>query len=189
LIQTGKEWIMPPEELPEEMTLDEIVAYNVLRKREERRLSVATLAGLLGVKPHVVYDMQTSQRGRPQRAFRWQELAALCGALHTNLIELVLPPEGVQVAGIDEMFGTIADSDYEYRVETEPALTVYQEGPTGRDGLSWLLFAQPGDLWAPGETERFLSAEYERRVEDLEKKFDELSERLGQSKERTNGDD
>ena len=75
---------------------DEVVAYNVKRLRLGSELSVAELAGQLGVKSHVVYDYEGTRKDKPQRPFRWQEIVNLCLVLNTTLFELVLPPEGAE---------------------------------------------------------------------------------------------
>ncbi len=159
-------------------TLDEIVADNVVRLRKDLRLTVESLARLIGVKPHVVYDMQRAQRGRPQRAFNWTELVALCGALNTTLFDLVLPPEGVQIAGIGDFPGRMADSDSEFIYG--PGEMVADAGPTGRDGLSWMLFGLPAEK-TPDT--RFRTQEYEKRMERLEQALDALLKTWGR-KER-----
>lgn len=82
------------------MELNEVVAANVRRVREERGLSVAELAELLAVGKHRVYDYERPRKGEKQREFTLWDLFSLCVVLETTLFELLLPPEGVEVDGV-----------------------------------------------------------------------------------------
>jgi hypothetical protein len=78
------------------MNLDEIVAQNVTRLREDKSppWSVAELAKLLGVSRHRVYDYERPRKGAQQRPFLWQEIVNLCGVFNVTIFELVLPEKG-----------------------------------------------------------------------------------------------
>ncbi len=78
-------------------SVDEVVAYNVRRLREEKGLSVAQLAERLPVGRHVVYDYERPRQGSEQRQFLWKEIFFLCAVLDVTLFELVLPPAGVDL--------------------------------------------------------------------------------------------
>lgn len=117
-------------------TLDRIVAQNVRRLREEKKWSVATLAEELDRPKHVVYDMERPRKGQKQRAFSWGELVALCGALDTNLFELVLPPQGVRVVG-PEAHLLIPDTKVPILGDSTGVLF---GNVVGRDGLSYTIF-------------------------------------------------
>lgn len=76
-------------------TLDQVIAYNVRRLREERGWSRGWLAAYLGVGRHYVYDLEGGRADRSQREFKWSDLVGLCAVFQVTLFDLVLPPEGV----------------------------------------------------------------------------------------------
>jgi hypothetical protein len=51
--------------------LDEIVAANVRRLREDNKWKPSTLASEMGLPKHVVYDMERPRKGQQQRGFSW----------------------------------------------------------------------------------------------------------------------
>ena len=149
---------------PDRLTLAEIVARNVRDvRKKKRRLSVHQLAGKLGVGEHIVRDMERPRKGQSQREFTWSELVALCGALDTNLFELVLPPEDVEVADARKFLLTDTDS---------PDVAVYHpNAQIGRDGLGWRVFGVPGNSLTPEVLKQMasnLSDEYDRRISRVE---------------------
>lgn len=83
--------------MAEEMSPDEVVAGNVKRIRERRSLSIQQMADRLGVSRALAYDMEGPRGDREQRQFTWTDLVWVCDALSTNVFELVLPPEDVQI--------------------------------------------------------------------------------------------
>jgi transcriptional regulator with XRE-family HTH domain len=140
----GNEWL----------TLDEIIASNVQRLRNTKGWTVTELARELGVSRLVVYDMEGSRDDRQQREFKWSDLVALCGALNTVLFELVLPQEGVFIAGVESFPRMIVDRPSLDRVAKGVVRRFGSGGPeegatwpralsepvVGRDGLSTRLF-------------------------------------------------
>lgn len=125
------------------MTLDEVIAANVRRRREELNLSVADLAGRLDVGKHLVYDLERPRAGQQQREFAWSELVELCRALETNLFDLVLPPEDVKVEFYN--FDTSGDVDLSAAAQRAGAgeLAEILDRPD-RAILGWLLFGVDG---------------------------------------------
>lgn len=107
------------------MNLDEVVAANVRRIREDQKLSVADLADRLHVGRHIVYDYERPRPGAGQRQFLWSDLVKLCDALKVTLYELVLPPAGETVTS-----GTIGLS----------ALARTARDQDSRTRLGWMLF-------------------------------------------------
>lgn len=73
--------------------LDQVIAENVRRLREERRLSVAQLAARCGVHHQTIRDYEGARRGGRQRPFLWSELVRLCVAFEVTIFDLVLPVE------------------------------------------------------------------------------------------------
>lgn len=146
-----------------EQTLDQIVAANLRRLRKQRNLSISNVAVTLGVGGHIVRDMERPRSGRPQREFSWLELVALCGVFDTNLFELVLPDEGVEVADARRFLLTDSDS---------PGMASYHpNAQIGRDGLGWRLFGVAGNDLTPKVLEQMasnLSDEFNRRISRLE---------------------
>ncbi len=135
------------------MTLDQVIASNVHRLRNEKHWTRQDLADRLGVTRHVVRDYEGRRAGRAQRPFRWTEIVALCYVLRVTLYELVLP----------------ADSDTEVQ---DPALYPFPIGDVAGGGwprrhdLGYGLFGVPGDklldavnlktfeTWVQKETDR-----------------------------------
>lgn len=83
------------------MNLDEVVAANVRRLREQKGWSVADLAERVGVRRQVAYDFERARPGQTQRAFKWSEIVRLCEVFHATLFDLVLPPWGARLPGLD----------------------------------------------------------------------------------------
>lgn len=137
--------------------LDDVVAANVRRLREERNLSVIELANLLNVRRELVYDYERKRAGR-QRPFHLVDLYRLCVGLDVTLFDLLLPPPGPES---DEIYATNVESADE------------------REGIGLELFGMPPDLL----TTETLKAFIERR-DDYEKRMTRLFERaLAQIKE------
>lgn len=86
------------------MQLDEIIASNLRRIREERDLPKTQLAERLDMGRHRVQDFERPRRGNVH-SFKWSELVALCDALECSIFELVLPGEG-EVIDVPEWRGT-----------------------------------------------------------------------------------
>ena len=125
-------------------TLDEIIAGNVRRLREDKKdWTITQLARALGVRRPVVYDMEGARNDRSQREFKWSDLVALCGVLETTLFELVLPPEGVKVAGAHP------------RMIPEGDIEAWPFRSFGRDGLSGHLFGVGVEMLSPEVLEQF----------------------------------
>ena len=123
------------------MNLDEVVASNVRRLREDQNLSIVDLAERMGVGRHLVYDMERPRPGADQRQFTFWDLVALCVALGTTLFELVLPPKGVVVDELE----TGEDSEWTRAARRagfdQVADAMYGDG---RTKLGWVLFGVDG---------------------------------------------
>lgn len=76
------------------MNVDEFVAANVKRIREDREWSTAELADRLSIGRHVARDYERPRKGAEQRQFLWSEIVSLCAVLDVTIFELVLPREG-----------------------------------------------------------------------------------------------
>lgn len=91
---------MPNDETaPRAQSHDEIVARNLRRIREEKKISVAELANRIGVGKHRIYDFERPRAGAAQRQFLWSEIVLLCAGLGVTIFELVLPDEGERTVG------------------------------------------------------------------------------------------
>lgn len=160
------------------MTFDEVVAHNVNRLRSDKRLPVAKLAEQLGVKPHVIYDFEGTRKEKPQRHFRWEEIVDLCYHLETNLFELVLPPQGVEIEGIAK------SEDWRVRKRTgEPVGSVGFEYDA-RTELGWILFGIPPEMLTPDKLGALAVAgekEIARREEIIREMTAEMLRRLDEA--------
>jgi transcriptional regulator with XRE-family HTH domain len=75
-------------------TVDEVIAANVRRIREEKGLSVAELAERMTVGRHLIYDFERPRPGADQRQFLWRDVVNLCLALGVTVFDLALPNDG-----------------------------------------------------------------------------------------------
>lgn len=126
------------------MNVNEVIAANVKRIREDRGLSRADLADRLGVGPHVVRDYERPRKGQPQREFTLTDLFTLCVVLETTLFELLLPPEGVTV---DELASEPWLPETARRAGlndlADDLETLERRG--GRRDVGWVLFGMDGE--------------------------------------------
>jgi hypothetical protein len=121
----------------EKQTLDQVVARNMIRLREERRWSPTDLAKRLGYK-HVnpVSAREGRLKDRGQYQFLWQDIVALCLVFDVPIAELVLPEDEATRVSL----GTGATA----------GLTIGDMGTDwpAREQLGQRLFGQSGDeLW------------------------------------------
>lgn len=160
------------------MNLDEVVAANVQRLREEKGWSVSELARELEVGRHLVYDMERPRPGADQRQFTLWDLVALCDALGTTLFELVLPPKGVVVDELE----TGEKSEWARAARRagmgEVATAVYGDG---RTKLGWVLFGMDGSAIDSKSLEMLMKAgrqQAARREEIIKGVTKEMWERI-----------
>ena len=137
-------------------TVDEVVAHNVRRIRTENGLSVAELAAILGVKPHMIYDFEGTRKEKPQRPFRWDEIFKLCFVLNTNLFELVLPPEGAERISYLPNIAETAD-----RAGMRVLSSSLQHD--ARSELGWILFGLDGRKFDTAALEDLLNSQRQER--------------------------
>ena len=129
--------------IPNEMSLDEIVALNLASIVEERDVSIAHLARSLGVSRAYVYDMLGRRPGRPQREFRWNEIVKLAGILGVLVFDLVLPGDGVMLDAGMYLTGLTATEVWDQPEERVAHLHV---GALSRNEVALALFGFPDDL-------------------------------------------
>ncbi len=156
-----------------ELTLDEVVSYNV--RRLSKGFSVTELARRLDVGRGRVYDMRRARPGKPQRQFLWTDLVALCAALDVTLFDLVLPPAEFEVVG--EGAGFLV-GDWEEVVAWSPAkggADVVIQKHVGRDGAALRLFGVPKGI-APDPEK--LSQLKETMKEEISRRVDQMEEEM-----------
>lgn len=159
------------------MTLDEVIAGNVRRRREELNLSVSDLADRLNVGKHLVYDLERPRAGQKQREFAWSELVELCRALETNLFDLVLPPEDVKVEFY--RFDTSGDVDLSAAARKAGAdeLAEILDRPD-RAVLGWLLFGVDGRELDPAMFKSFVEKANRQRQQVVDAVTPELWKKI-----------
>ena len=180
--------------------MDEVVAYNIKRLRIDK--SRGWTATELAEKLTEVLDreytrfMVSDMEGRRERAVRWTEVAALCSVFDVRLWDLVLPPDGVEVASAIARGENIAvevtdtPSDDPDLAEIGGVKVVGRYHYPGRDDLSWRLFSLSSGTLEGGIPQKFLSKhEEERQHEELLKIADALLPRLRKEFEREGSDE
>ena len=130
---------------PTPQTVDQVIAANLRRLRENRGLSRRQLAELLtSLTGEKVADTRiialegARGPGRPLRSATWVELVQLCLALDVELYDLVLPPGGevVQLPVVDLIL------DHPEREQVKVAV----DRTADREELSALIFGMPVEL-------------------------------------------
>jgi transcriptional regulator with XRE-family HTH domain len=154
------------------MNVDQAIAHNVKRIRQDRGLSVAQLAKRLHVGRHLVYDYERPRPGAQQRQFLWSDLVKLCSALQVTLFELVLPPAGVEL----DTGSTARD----WVQELSP-IAGEVTGKDARSRLGWMLFGVDGshlDSDALATFALLRKRDHDEMAEGINRVLDEFVERV-----------
>lgn len=101
------------------MSIDDVVAKNLRRLRDDREWTREDLVKVLAAAPGPdwsewrIIDLEGARTGHPPAAARWSELVALCMAMDVTLWDLVLPADSSEKV-------RVVDSVQEFEIRGKP---------------------------------------------------------------------